>query len=415
MEIALLPIFFFIALIVYSLRTRRFDLGFFALLLLTLFAICSTLFYFHPHFPETMHFGKPSYEASIYLFGIYLIWLFPILRFGNENYSKIMVNEYKVLILSYFLIVVSLVFSILLIPEAIKGYNVKDLAEHKDLVMSKGQRYTSSFFSLFVLSYAYLKQIIVVLFFYVLCFMRKRRMVLYGLGFSAIIPIVLQTVAMSHRFLLTHLAIQILISFLIFRKFLPGRVLRIIYLAGLFFVAFFSYVIVDFSYKRFENNDSVDPNFFLLKYCGEGFVNFNILMYDHCDRLYDGNNSFPLVNQVLGLDYSKSNQETRKLNVHFPTFLFYSFVGDFVSDLGRTWTFLFSVVISFWILATTSKRKQKKRISLSQVLLIYLIANLCLSGVFYSPYITLVGNMSIVSFILVYLWFKYRFITSHDR
>ena len=136
MEIAILPMFFGATLLVYWIRKKTYDVGFFMLLFITIFALFSLMFYQHPYFPNTIHYGKGvvTFTASIYLYICYFIWMYPVLKI-KYNYTKISVNRTKVQYLFYFAITVSLVFSILVLPKAIKGFNVIDLSANKDEVI----------------------------------------------------------------------------------------------------------------------------------------------------------------------------------------------------------------------------------------------------------------------------------------
>lgn len=421
MHIAILPILFGITLILYYKCKKSIDLGFYTLFILTLFSSMSLMFYLHPFFPFTIHAGyragigySESYYASLYLYTCYIVWLIPLLKL-KQNYSEIIVNNKKVRELFIIFIVFSFVFSLLVLPKAFSGINASDLATHKNEIQQHGIRYASGVMSVFVLFYGRFSDAIVFLFFYSLTLKKEKLLIKNCLGVASILPVILQTFATSHRFSIVFLLINMFTAFVLFKDLYSRKTLRYIKIFIIITLLFTCFIVVDFSAKRFSHSGHASGNFFVLKYAGEGMVNFNTLLFNNLEEKFEGNLTIPVVRKLLGLEHTKGDQE-RKIkysNVNFPNYLFYTFVGGFVADFG-----LFATLVIFCMICATMLRKikqaYKQQIHLCDIFLIYILTIILLKGIFYYHYKDYEGNMKIISLFLFYAYLRYRLIVDYN-
>ena len=215
------------------------------------------------------------------------------------------------------------------------------------------------------------------------------------LFFSGILSI-LWGVANANRQLEICSAITIFITFFLFRNALPEKTKKTIQIAGCVLAAILVASVLLISVLRFGDERSF-LFYEMFRYFGEAPLNFSSILYEHQNNLLWGVCSFPYLFGI-SIDQRRSIMST---SVGIVSYIFYSFIGNFVVDFGKTLTFLGGMVISGCTFATKIFKNSSARVSLGKIILIQLWANMCFQGVFFFAY--LLSYRSILA--SLFIWF----------
>jgi oligosaccharide repeat unit polymerase len=238
----------------------------------------------------------------------------------------------------------------------------------------------------------------------------------WGLGLSLLLPL-LATISNAGRNGLIVFLILIFSSYILFKNFYSIRKKRIINLIIIILTSSIVSLIITISIARFANREGDNPVLHsIISYSGQSSLNFNEYIFTAKSHEL-GDNSFPLVRMLLGLEYSTSpiiRQLKWESTMGIPLHVFYTFVGDFCLDFGPFIALLFIIIISSFI-SKNITYNSKGITKLHDIFLVYFVFNICAQGVFYFMSKTIGGNLSIITFILVYILIKHFLFTSNGK
>ena len=120
--------------------------------------------------------------------------------------------------------------------------------------------------------------------------------------------------------------------------------------------------------------------FGLVRYLGEGPLNFASCLFEHQRGLTYGQYSFPMLFGVT--------LETRNLIAYQSSgllgYVFYTFVGDLIMDFGKMPVFFIAVCCAIFCLC--KRNICRRKVTLSDILIVQTIANMCFQGIFIFTY-----------------------------
>ena len=409
----LLPILFGMSSYLYYRKRKKIHrksdniLGMSMLLFVFAFSVLAIIFYYHPDFKGSVHegSGKTYIDAAIYFFLLYILWLSPFLKGDYTDYTKVICSPI-VKGLVTIIAVSSLIEAVLLLPNALSGYNTMVLGDIAGVREHDIGNIGSGITSIPVLIYSFFGTILPLAFFYYLSAGIKRgELVLIAIA-TFLTPI-LNTLSTGSREFFVFPLIETGIAYLIFYRFLSKRVKKgvnftFLILGGLIFVSS-----VLMSLIRFTNSASIDPSFWIAKYLGEGFVNFNTLLYPNLGEPCYGEFHFGYFRDLIGLSYVPDSMRASYWSprMQFPHNLFYSFLGSIVIDWGKTGAFIIS---AFFVgLTHLFTRIKGKTILFSQLIILHFVACICTKGVFYFTYLSYFGGRTILYVILLCLLLRF--------
>ena len=396
-----------LTLLTYLYIVRRFNLGVMLLSIYAFGAWSSVFFYKHELFELSIHDSVMTWEPFIYLFIVLIIFFFPVLNFRSEKITEIeMPDLKKINAVAYFVIFTSIICIISYFPHMLNGMQ-GDISENRDTVMTEGLKVDfNPIISVLVRVGISLRDIVILLFFYVLAYMKERKILLVILGVCAFVTPMVCSLAWSARTIIIFLLFSVLTCYLLFYNILSNRIKITIncIFATIFGFLFFIFFIISIS--RFGEDDMFGIDFFMLKYMGENFVNFNGILYDQTIDILYGGNSFPLFRRFLGLDYWTTISEFRSFAgdvVGVPVYIFYLFVGSFYLDFGPQVTVMIAVLMCF---IGYKVFKSNSTVSFHQLILFILFYNIFTEGFFYFSLYDEPGNLKILMHIFLFFYFK---------
>ncbi len=400
---SLITIYFF-------LRKRDCSIGIFILLLYSLSAWASVSFFTHPLFEYSLHNSKITLEPFIYLFIVLMLFIYPVIKFKNDSISTITIPPYKKFIpLINIIFIVSAVSIIINFSLMVKGLS-GDIAANRNIIMDSGYKSSGNPILTTISRVSNsLRDISIMLFFFMLCFYPKKKVVLFFLGVCAFATPLIASFANSARTTIILIAISFIANTLLFRKFLPKKTLKYLKISSFVLVGILLIPFVLISVSRFGNNDFFSMDFFLIKYPGESFINFNGILYNDLKTTSDGASNFPLFRRFFFLDYQKSIADYRNVwgpKLGVPVHIFYQFIGGLYMDFGRQLTVVIAIIVFF---IEKHFIKFSKVLNFNVLILLTLFIPIYTEGIFYFTFGNEPGNLKIILTIILFIYFKGAF------
>lgn len=197
-------------------------------------------------------------------------------------------------------------------------------------------------------------------------------------------------------------AISLFLTYLLFRNTLSERTNKIIKSTGIVLFSALILVVLAISMLRFGNERSF-LFYELFRYFGEAPLNFSSILFEHQKSRMWGACSFPYLLGVT-MDMRRSLMSS---SVGIVSYIFYSFIGNFVIDFGKIITFLMGVFVFLCSFVSKVFKSHAARASLGKIILLQLWANMCFQGVFFFSY--LLSYTSILASLFFWLILKIRF------
>lgn len=199
---------------------------------------------------------------------------------------------------------------------------------------------------------------------------------------------------------------SIIICYMLFRRFLSKRLNTMVRNWGLALIIVISLPIAAITLSRFQTRNSAVGDY-LAWYIGQGNIYFNNYGLDAGGIRY-GDRTINLLKRAIDPNTPKNFVERRDKyhNLDLDDNVFSTFVGDFTIDFGPYLAVIIFVVFNFWVLSQIRPKDQV--IKLHQLLLIYFTVCVCMQGGMYLFSFSDTGNLRIVIFALLYVYFKYH-------
>lgn len=213
----------------------------------------------------------------------------------------------------------------------------------------------------------------------------------------------------SGRSSLVYTILQMSLCYLLFRnsfssvyKVIINKIVVTILLVA---TCLFLYITI----SRLTVNVNLDFSFvdFITWYAGEGTLNFNeYILNSNCST--EGDYTSPYFKTVLGLDTFEENYERREFwagKTGIPQNIFYTFIGNFISDYGLIITLLLFLIFAYWSNKIINSYSGNT-VPLHKLLLLIFLINVVSRGFCFFPYAGMSGNKMILYLVLWYLLFK---------
>lgn len=350
----------------------------------------------------------------IYLFFMLMVALKPVKQFENSNVQCCKCIHIKLVYAIFFLFLIS---SIIVLPNALsnlsEGITVMFASEDGAAELYKemhengqlGANAKGGILGLCKIVRYLLFEITVFLFFYYLSLPgKKNKFLIIFLVFCFLIDVII-SLADGNRTASTMSMFTILITTLIFYRFMNKDLRLIVRRIGLIFISVFLFftLAVTIGRSTMREGGAIEG---MTEYLGQANLYFNEYALKQ-DGLRNGDRTCNYFKNILGFDnVPKSIMQVRykypylKLNDHN----FSTFVGDFVIDFGPIVTVILFVVFSFIFCRITKSRQGIIR--LDQLLIIQLAADICMHGGMYLFYYSFSGNYIILMYVLCAILFR---------
>ena len=350
----------------------------------------------------------------IYLFLMLIIALQPV-----RQYEESFINRCKGINISivYAVFFVFIIASVVVLPSALsnlsEGITVmfasddgaselyKEMHENGEL----GANAKGGIIGLCKIVRYLLFEITVFLFFYYLSLRKKKNIVLISFLIFCFLIDVIISLADGNRTGSTMSMFTILITYLIFYRFINADLNARIKRIGIVFIGIFLFFTMAVTIGRSTMRDggAVEG---MTEYLGQANLYFNEYALKQ-DGLRNGDRTCNYFKNILGFDnVPKSIMQIRDKypNLELNDHNFSTFVGDFVIDFGPVNTFFIFCLFSFIFCRITKTRQHVIR--LDQLLLIQLAADICMHGGMYLFYYSFSGNYIIIMYVLFAFLFR---------
>lgn len=373
-------------------------------ILYQLFFMCifCPIFYFHPQYRYSTHAGEVGITPIIYWFAVFFITIYPLKNIRLSEEKFLIPPIHKLNILSIFLILISVVTSIIYLPFVSNGLDAAQFEINKEIAQSGELVITTDRYLLSVLNlHSTFRSFISFLFMFYLAFIRGNKIIKFGLGFSAIVPIVFMTMAKCVRVDTAFMIIELFVLYYLFQDRFGDKIKKNIKLCGIIIGGGGSLLMVSFSLMRFSSgNWDFDPLFYIYSYLSESILNFNTLMFDNINITTNGDANFPLFKSYLGLDYATDGADFKTMYLHrlkYSTWYFYTFIGDFCRDLNLWGTLVFFIILSFFM-----KRffMNNSIIHIGGLFVLFFYIKCIGCGLFYNQYNGYFGNLTLQNLLI---------------
>lgn len=349
-----------------------------------------------------------TFEASFYFLAILLLFLFPILKFNsNDIHSIASVNIRIFNYISYvfiFIALVSYLYSLFDLIQLSSGY--WSIAGFRGDIAGSVVVRDNSIIYYIVALYCQFFPVVLVFFFYSVAFTSNGKIFNSLLLFSSTAYVV-HVLVDAGRSGLVLWPMSYGLTYILFRKMLNNT--QRYYLKKVLYcmICLFLLILIPITISRFSlDGDKFSWVTSLFSYFGQQFGNFNHL-YDAV--IFKSNNFiklFPILNpfeyrpSVLEAYYATLILDALDLNV------FSTFIGSFTKILDNK---LFLFISAFYNLILYRLLFRTKVVSLGEIIIVVLISQIPLHGLFYYDLNFVISNIYMILTILLSLLFSKHF------
>lgn len=198
-----------------------------------------------------------------------------------------------------------------------------------------------------------------------------------------LLDIVLTSYNSAARTEIVKLGISLFVYYIFFKQKIPYNRLRKFNFYALIAICVGIGGLSLITLSRFSQMDSYSNVWgWVSLYTGEGFCRFEDYMWHKSDVIMCGDNTFPLLKQLLGFDTFTDALERRNFwepQIGIPNNIFYTFIGDFYVDYGSVFTLLIFFCAGLFVYKLVSSMQIK--LYLYHIVLFNLIMLTILFGV----------------------------------
>ena len=344
----------------------------------------------------------------IYLFIMLTIALRPIKQYDESRINECRCVNTKIIYAVFFIFIIA---SMIVLPRALsnlqEGITIMFASEdgaaelykemHENAVL--GANAKGGIIGLCNIIRYLLFEIAVFSFFYYLILPGKKNKILVSFLLFCFGVDVIISLADGNRTGSTMSMFTVLITTLVFYRFMNNKLRKTVRRIGVIFISIFVFftLVVTIGRSTMREGGAVEG---ITEYVGQANLYFNEYALKQ-EGLRYGDRTCNYFKNMLGFDnVPKSVMKVRykypslKLNDHH----FSTFVGDFVIDFGAIATTIIFIIFSYIFCLRTKSRRGIIR--LDQLLLIQLAADICMHGGMYLFYYSFSGNYIIIMYVL---------------
>ena len=382
-------------------------------LVLAIYLICafaSVLYYQHDASDSFHEKENISLFPFIYLFAILVIAFQPLLKFKQKEIESVTAPPFEFInLFAIFLIIISIFGWIKIFPNLILAVTNTSMLEniYLETMEAASQQIGNNLSNIGQVLCNVFSEITLFFSFYYITLKKKNKITLILLWFSSFYVIAF-SFSLGLRSSIVRFVFSCLFLYIVFKPFIEKKILKTLNKSFAIIVLLVVIAFAAITISRFANNTyfgTTGSSFSVLSYTGQSFIYFDEYGLNS-DIKQNGDNTLPLFRRILGLDASNNlveRQEKWGNIMNIKQGVFYTFIGDFVFDFGPIFVFVAVSILSYFFVRKT---KIFKKIPLHKLLILFFIFNTCVGGIFYFPYKTIGGNLSIIAYCLTYftLW-----------
>ena len=403
---AVLTFAFWWAVLLKLIKKKGFTSSAFLISIYTLSFLCSVLLII-------LEFQQKNPKIDNY-FGGYLfltvslwLYLYPFIEINDSNFEYLRIPSKKIIkCISVILSVCSIYSIVFYLPVAYKmiAVDIADIANVRSMVTTGNHPFIEpSIKNGLAKLFAFLYNLQLTLFFINLIIDRKIRFFSWVILFSSLsYPVFV--LAFMGRDGIVFWIFSFIFSFLLFRKYLHGGILKTLKKITVVIFSFFLFFFLIISVGRFlvANEDAMQLFESLLSYIGQGPINFAEYYYIP-NMISDGGQSLflPLVKDV-DLNY-KNQIDSLLYNYDIVPWIFKTFISSIYTSIGSLFLLIFGLILLF-VYKYSFKEKKKGVLSFPFVLVYTVFFTVYSQGVFYLTYYHNIAHLSVLLIFLLALF-----------
>lgn len=373
--------------------------------LFALYAISSifSVIYVYVYGYEQKVFIKDYFTGFLYLALSLLIYLYPFYKVPDNRFIMISLPSMKVIyIVSWILCFLSIYSIIYFLPKSIAllSVDVDQIAGLRDLIAAGENPYiennifntiagtSASFYSL------------VMLFYFIVLTAEKKHSLLSIILIISTLSYPIFVLAYMGRDGIVFWMFSFIINYLLFRRFLPLNIKRILIKIGIFALIIGFIVLMVITIGRFlmSQNGSMKVLLFpFVDYMGQQAINFTELFSTGLTRMNYGSGVLPLIFGEGGGNPINIEQ------YGLVPWVFKTFMSTFYLSFGPYLTILLGIVMN--CIYKVSAQTNRGKFSISFLVIYTLFITIYSQGVFYFRQMNRVGNLYIIVMILFTIYF----------
>ena len=403
---AVLTFAFWWTVLLKMIKKKGFTSSTFLISIYTLSFLCSVLLII-------LEFQQKNPKIDNY-FGGYLfltvslwLYLYPFTEINDSNFEYLRIPSKKIIkCISVILSVCSIYSIVFYLPVAYKmiAVDIADIANVRSMVTTGNHPFIEpSIKNGLAKLFAFLYNLQLTLFFINLIIDRKIRFFSWVILFSSLsYPVFV--LAFMGRDGIVFWIFSFIFSFLLFRKYLHGGILKTLKKITVVIFSFFLFFFLIISVGRFlvANEDAMQLFESLLSYIGQGPINFAEYYYIP-NMISDGGQSLflPLVKDV-DLNY-KNQIDSLLYNYDIVPWIFKTFISSIYTSIGSLFLLIFGLILLF-VYKYSFKEKKKGVLSFPFVLVYTVFFTVYSQGVFYLTYYHNIAHLSVLLIFLLALF-----------
>ena len=403
---AVLTFAFWWTVLLKMIKKKGFTSSTFLISIYTLSFLCSVLLII-------LEFQQKNPKIDNY-FGGYLfltvslwLYLYPFIEINDSNFEYLIIPSKKIIkCISVILSVCSIYSIVFYLPVAYKmiAVDIADIANVRSMVTTGNHPFIEpSIKNGLAKLFAFLYNLQLTLFFINLIIDRKIRFFSWVILFSSLsYPVFV--LAFMGRDGIVFWIFSFIFSFLLFRKYLHGGILKTLKKITVVIFSFFLFFFLIISVGRFlvANEDAMQLFESLLSYIGQGPINFAEYYYIP-NMISDGGQSLflPLVKDV-DLNY-KNQIDSLLYNYDIVPWIFKTFISSIYTSIGSLFLLIFGLILLF-VYKYSFKEKKKGVLSFPFVLVYTVFFTVYSQGVFYLTYYHNIAHLSVLLIFLLALF-----------
>ena len=379
-----------------------FGAGSFILLTYLLFAIAAVFLYAG----NANMFGEMHLLQFVYLYGLLLVGLLPVLSYDRANITDITPPS-EIVIISFS--IVYAVCTILYIPVSVS--HIKDgitalLVDQSAGIDIYNERLDSwqtenySVSNVFSIIYNIFSDCAILVYFYYLTMAKRKKIILSVLSFAVFSSVFLALVE-SNRTQATFAVLSITVSYFMFRRFYGDRIKKIARVTAISLGSVVAALFLVVTISRFGDKDEGATGS-ILYYTGQAPLYFNRFAFDLGGVRY-GDRTINLFKKMLGFEAPTGIFDTRMKyeDMAANDSVFTTYIGDFVMDFGPWLTPI--LVIWFSVMVFLLIRPNDESIEFHKLIPLHFVMNVCVKGGMYLFCYPFMLNLTIFAYLFFYL------------
>lgn len=353
----------------------------------------------------------------IYLYAMIMLMTLPILKLNEQNIVTIQEPSNRALnIICIIIILAALSQIVTIVTDFSTGLsrmlsdNTAGAELYQNMLSNYDQAGDKTIKNLAAIISNLFSNISILMLFYYLTKEQKNKYIVVGLLLSVLL-LPLSSIAIGLRGGAVNILLTTFMSYILLRNFLSVKIRKKIKQIGIITAFLISIPVMLITVSRFGENDNESTLFSMEWYYGQGFLNFNNYGLD-AGGIRNGDRTAALFKQIIWSDTPRNYLERREKYsfMAIDESVFSTFVGDFTLDYGPVISFLIFVFLSIFLIVKTKVLNQV--ILFHQLILIYFVICICIQGAMgLFPFSDVGGNLTLLTFLLVYFWFKFDYYT----